>query len=149
MAPIDFADKPVRLIMENEIVSDIVYEDDTIKSRISLVLRKLEKSTDDPRDFFIVVLEKISNKIKGIITFEDLANLTTAFEKDKKLTFKKFVSSPTVILYTESIQKTIKLFESKDVNIVLVKNEDESYVGKVKRTTLDKRLSDLVNTFRS
>jgi len=146
---IDFTDKPVRLIMENDIVSDIVYENDVVDSKKKKILKRLESSMD-LRDFFIVVLDVETDKIKGIITFKELQDVISEWKKGKNVLFKDAMVSPTTICYSESIQKVVSLLESsKSVNIVLVTNENNKYLGKIKRTNLDKRLNDFINTFKS
>ena len=150
MSAIDFTDKPVKLIMENNIVSDIVYEGDLVKNNLKIILDKLDSTRKDPRDFFIVILERNTNKLKGIISADELIKMTRAYEKNNTIKFDPFCVKPLTVLYSESIENMVKLFESKKtIDIILVINEEGQYMGKIKRTSLNKKINELIAMFAS
>ena len=148
MSSINISDKPVKLIMENDIVSDIVYASDKVYDKINLLSDKIDK-LNDPRDFFIVVLESVDNKIKGIITFEQLNLLSEKLSKNKDLNFDTLLDTTPILLgYKHSIREVLDTFEkNKNCNVILIKNNDGNYMGKVKRTNIQKRIKELLNTF--
>ena len=140
MGRISILDKPVKMIMENNVVSDIVYTSDKVNEKMNVVSTKL-KELEDPRDFFIVILEPENNKIKGMLIFGDLDSLFEQLNKDRNLTFEKLSNiKPLSFGYKQPIRDILNAFENnKEQNIILIKNDDENYMGKVRRSNIVKR----------
>ena len=143
MSCVNLSDKPVKYMMENDILSDFVYGSDRVHDRLNFLYDKLNK-LDDPRDFFIVVLKPVNNEIKGIITFDDLDSLYKQLGQNHDLRFGSLYREPFLFDYRQSISSVLDVFEKNDnCNVVLVTDENNGYAGRVKRTNIMKRVNDL------
>jgi len=145
MNRITLSDKPVKMIMENDIASDIVYADKQIKDQFDKIANKL-MSVNDPRDFFFVVLDK-KETVMGMITFDEIKNVLNKKQYTKK--FGDLKIKPNILLYTDSIKDAMNKLRDEPYDIILIVDKNCKYFGKVKATTIQKRLNELFDTLSS
>lgn len=143
MTQIDYDKLPVKYIMENEILSDIFYPDDTLNSKMSRVRVRLENS--DYRNFFMVIVDNENNKFLGIITFDEFIGLMKNKKYDYNKKFRDIMNKKFPCLdETKKIKDVFDFFESnKDINIIPILNKEGKYIGKIRRTNFKKRIEEL------
>ena len=148
MSSLYLSDKPIKMIMENDIVSDFVYASDEVRYKLDFIYKRID-NLKDPRDFFIVVLESENNKIiKGIFISKQLEHFSEKLEQNENLTFDGLYKKPMLLNYKASISDALDIFEKNvDCNIILIENENKRYMGKIKRTNIKKRIKEFIRTF--
>lgn len=122
--------KTIKEIYENNISADIVSIRDTLHSEIIKINKKLEIQKDV---FFLVVLDD-DNKIKGIITQKELKDMLNEAKRcsNFNISFENYAIKHIVLEESEDIVKALKELKNvKNKGIVLVKNKQGNYVGKV------------------
>jgi len=115
---------------ENNISGDIVSIRDTLESELIKVSRKLE---DKNKPFFLVVLDD-NNKIKGVITRDELREMLNEAKKgsDFKIEFEDYAKKHVVFEENEDAIKGLKeLKKVENKGFVLIKNKEGNYVGKI------------------
>lgn len=122
--------KITKNLYENNISEDIIRVDDTLQSEMPRISKKLNNSG---REFFFVVLDD-DEKMVGIITKTELFEV---LEKAKecsnlKIGFKDYVKKHITMLeggdYVEALKE---LKKSENKGIVLIKNRNGNYIGKI------------------
>lgn len=145
MNKVNVFDMKVRRIMENNILSDIVFESEKFDDRILELQEALERAGKNPWDFLLVVLKK-NHTIKGIITFKEL-NKVKELKEEKSFENIRFDEicdkNPIIIKHEAKIKDVVEKLKPEDVFIVLVVNEKNEYVGKIRQTNLASSISDL------
>ena len=150
--------KPVKLIMENNILDDVIYLNDNLEKLFRLTETKLDHSF---RDFLIVILNE-SNFVQHIITyreFEDYMNIFRAFvnkieDKDKpidanvsELNLNKFkikINNNAVNSNTE-VEDALNIVKENKLEVLVVVDSEKKYLGKIKRSSLKKRVNELLD----
>ncbi|MDO8641984.1 MAG: CBS domain-containing protein [Candidatus Woesearchaeota archaeon] len=158
MAPINYSNLPTKMIMENDILGDILYTND----RLTTILEKLEKKLNhlkDARDFFFVLLDSQTKSVKGIITLLELKELLKFVNEELKKTNKNlpdieihtptYCKKPVLIKSDNTITEVLSIFDSNQENILIVVNDKNVYIGKIRRTTLKDKLDELIKSITS
>lgn len=145
--PINYDKLPLKYVMENDILSDVVYSNQSIKDSLEKFKNKL--LVDDSRDFFMIVISDKLNIFMGILTFLELKNMLD--DEKKNLIDKKFIDIMNTknphLTDKNTIQDVLNLFEShKKLNIIPILNKDKKYVGKVKRSNIDEMIKQLIKS---
>ena len=140
--------KPVEIVVENNITEDIVSSD-------SVASKLLEKAKDvkDALDFLVVYTDK-DKKIKAVITSREISKLIDILsEKKKKLDDIKiqeldlerlFPARFVVNKEKATVGNVLDILRTDLTDTVVVQDNSEVYVGKVKRNQLRKRMQILL-----
>jgi hypothetical protein len=151
--------KQLKLVMENDILSDIVLIDN--KEIVSQLLQiiKLQVEKGNLQDFLIVFLDN-NNFPKAVVSYDDAQLLVTIFQKiveegkeNKKIIgsnlkaeiLKKFGKFEK-LNYDAPIGLAIeKLRDYPDEEVLIIVNEVGRYIGKIRRKNFTKNIRRLLN----
>jgi len=133
--------KPVKTIMENDVLSDIVHEDEELLLAKNFI-KRLSEIENSPNEFFVTVIDN-ANVVKGIVTRADLETAANKIAKNKRVTFREVASTPVIMKEGDSIRCALDTFEQKNTRIILIVNEQNVYVGKLRISTIRKKIMDL------
>lgn len=132
----------VKYIMENDIAGDIIY-DSTKVSRLHKELKTKLERVEDARDLFFVMLSSDTKEIEGIITIPELKKILQK-TPEKKITKADINQNPSTINYKSSISVALDKFADFNTNVILVTNENNRYMGKIKRSNFKDRLEEFL-----
>lgn len=154
--------KPSKLIMENNILDDVVYLNAPLKVLFNKIDEKFEKSF---RDFLIVIINS-KNEVNYIITYKEFPSFITLFsnflgylKKDDKIDSKKLKNKVedldlkpfslnkgiNAITADIEVQKALDIMNENNLEVLVVVNNENKYVGKIKRSSLKKRVDEVID----
>lgn len=144
--------KPVEIVIENNISEDVVKPADTIHQLSDKVVRLL--SSDDTSGFLLVYTDNVENNypVKAIITYRDLekflplitnaSNVTSSLDT---LNLERDFPVKYTLKKTDIIEKAFELFKSDLTDIIIVLDEHEKYIGKIKLKPFISRIRLLIS----
>jgi len=155
--------KPIRLIMENNILDDVVHLSDPLGDLFSKIDDKIKNSF---RDFIIVILNS-DNEVYFIITYKEFSKFLSIFskflgfsKKGNKIDSKKLGAKVEDIMDLEQfsikkginaieadaiVQRALDIMDENKLEVLVVVNKEDKYLGKIKRSSLRKRVDEVID----
>src|SRR6185437_1655705 len=154
---------PIRLIMENNILDDVVHLSDPLGDLFSKIDDKIKNSF---RDFIIVILNS-DNEVYFIITYKEFSKFLSIFskflgfsKKGNKIDSKKLGAKVEDIMDLEQfsikkginaieadaiVQRALDIMDENKLEVLVVVNKEDKYLGKIKRSSLRKRVDEVID----
>ncbi|MBI4086441.1 hypothetical protein HY416_00450 [Candidatus Kaiserbacteria bacterium] len=143
--------KPIEIMLENNVSDDIVQPSDVVSKLLERVARFSDQSA---LDFLIVYADKVDGNYsaKAVITHKELSallDLVQAPNNAEKTVQELDLEAKFPLRYwlhkNDPIEKAYNLFKADLTDTIIILDEKEIYVGKVKRNPFVERLKILLS----
>jgi Mg/Co/Ni transporter MgtE len=135
----ELLEKPSKIVVENNISEDMVFSSETTESFIDRIVERLN---DTVSENFLYVYVTDEKELRAVITSSDIRKLVEILRKPESknvhdLNLDQEFPVKYVVKSTDPIQVIIDLFKKEPTDIVVITNEENQYLGKVKRSKLN------------
>lgn len=140
--------KPVKIIIENNISEDMIFDDETVSKFIDKIIKKLDDTNNE--NFLFVYVDK-EQKLQAVITSSNLEKLANTIRNKEAKTvsdLKLHEEFPIQFKVSSSdlIQNVLDIFKREPTDVVIVTSEENQYLGKVKRSKLNEWFKIMLDT---
>ncbi|MFA7315520.1 MAG: hypothetical protein WC059_01805 [Candidatus Paceibacterota bacterium] len=136
----ELSKKPVKIVIENNISLDMIFPNDKRASLIEKIINKL--GDDAGSENFLLVYVNEEHEIQAVMTSNDVTKLievlssNPAITKVSELNLEKEFPVKFKINSSDLIENLLDMFTREQTDIIIVVDEENKYLGKVKRSGL-------------
>ena len=149
MTSIKFNQQPVKLVLEDQDISQMIYSNDSAEKFIELINDYLSNETRRSQGNLLIVQLSESEEIEAVVTIDNIVDVINSIQEstnhttvaDYNLARSAKPSKLTLIKDSEDIGELVKVFSLISSGVIAVTNESNQYVGKVTRSKLLEKLN--------
>jgi predicted transcriptional regulator len=132
--------KQIEVVIENNISDDLIYPSTSVNEVLKRIIGKL--TPESKAEDFLFVYAELDKTIKGVATFKEIDQFINLFtdattgQLMSELKIENKFSVKFSVTPNDSIEDALDIFNKQNVDIIIVRSQDNKYLGKIKRTKL-------------